>query len=69
MRFAEIVICEIESDRSLKILKLLAERVGQPRQSAAVHTQSEVLTFNMRSANAANMGHCPGGRGFDRKTW
>ena len=37
MRLAEIVIREVERDRSLKISKLLAESIGQPCESAAVH--------------------------------
>ena len=52
MRFAEIIIGEIERDRSLKVFNLLAESVGQPGQSAAVHPQGYGL-FNLVSKSVA----------------
>ena len=47
MRFHEIVIREIQRDRSFKVFKLLAESVCQARQTAAVHTQRVILLFNV----------------------
>ena len=54
MSLAEVVIREIKCDCSLKIIKLLAESIGQPRESSAVHPQSVILLFNVRRANAVH---------------
>jgi len=47
MNFSEVVIREIECDRSLKILNLFAESIGETGQPAAVHVQGVILLFNM----------------------
>src|SRR6266480_5138279 len=57
MNLAEIVVCEIESNRSLKVIKLFAESVRQTSQSAAVHSQSKVLAFDVRRSNPAHVRH------------
>lgn len=57
MSFHEIVIREIERDRSFKILKFFAECIREAGQAAAVHTESVILLFNVRRGNAAHVGH------------
>ena len=39
MNLAEIIVSEIERDRSSKVFKLFAERVGQAGKPSAVHPQ------------------------------
>ena len=51
MRLAEVVIREIERDRSLKIRQFLAESVGQSAESSAVHPQGVVLLLNVDGCN------------------
>jgi hypothetical protein len=36
MRFHEVVIAEVESNRSLKVLNFLAERIGEPVPAASL---------------------------------
>jgi hypothetical protein len=48
MQLAEVVIREIERDRSFKIFQFLAKGIRQARQSAAVHSQRVVLFLDMR---------------------
>ena len=55
VRFAEVVIREIERDRSTKVFQLLAECVGKPGKPAAVHPQCVVLLLNVRRGNTANI--------------
>ena len=57
MRFHEIVIHEIQRARSLKIFKFFAERIGEPRQAAAVHPQRVILLFNVASGNPRHVRH------------
>jgi hypothetical protein len=56
VRFAEVVIREIERDRSTKVVQLLAECVGEPGQPTAVHPQYVVLLLDMGRANEASIG-------------
>ena len=56
VRFHEIVIREIQRDRSFKVFKLLAESVREPGQAAAVHPQRVILLFNVRRGNPATSG-------------
>src|SRR5208282_4248085 len=55
--FAEVVIREIEGNRSLKVFKLLAESVRQAREPAAMHPQRVILFFNVAGGDAANVRH------------
>ena len=48
VRLAEVVIREIECDRSFKVFELFAEGVREPRQSTAVHPQCVVLLVPAR---------------------
>jgi len=54
--FAEVVISEIERNRSLKVFLPFAEGVREAREASAVHSQRVVLFFNVGSGNAANIG-------------
>jgi hypothetical protein len=45
MNAAEIVIGEVQGNRSFQVRQLLAERICQARQSAKLHTHGEVLAF------------------------
>ena len=47
MRFHEVVIAEIQGNRSLKILKFLAECICEASQAAAMHPQRVILLFNV----------------------
>ena len=49
---AKVVIGEVQADRGPVVLKLLTEAVGQPRESANLHSHREVLAFNNRCADA-----------------
>ena len=64
VHFAQLVICEIETDRSLKVFKLAAESISQPRQAAAVHPQSVVLLFDVACADKFYIGHAVNDRLF-----
>lgn len=57
VRFAEVIISEIESHRSLKVFKLLAESVRESSKTAAMHTERMILLFNVRRGNAIHIGH------------
>ena len=57
MNLAEVVICEIQGDRSLKVFKLFTESVREAREPTAVHSQRVILLFNVRRANAAHVRH------------
>lgn len=65
MDFAEVVIREIQGDRTFKIFEFFAESIRQPGQSAAVHPQSVILLFDMGSGNPGNIRH-PENDGFFR---
>ena len=64
MGFAEVVIREVEGNRSLKVFKLLAKSVRQACEPAAMHPQRMVLLFNLRRANAGNVRHSRNDRLF-----
>ena len=51
VNLAEIVIREMEGNRSLKVFQLLAECVREASQPAAVHPQGVILLFNVRRGN------------------
>ena len=57
MSLAEIVICEIEGNRSIKVFNLFAESVRQTREAAAMHPQCVILFFDVRRRNARNVWH------------
>jgi hypothetical protein len=57
VEFHEVVITKVQRNRSLKIFKLFAERIGEASQAAAVHTQCVILLFNMRRGNPFNVRH------------
>jgi len=48
----EVVPSEVEAERGPVVLPLLAEAVGEARESANLHPHGEVLTLNVRRANA-----------------
>ena len=52
-----VIICEIERDRSFKILKFLAECVRETSQTAAMRPQRVILLFNVRRGNVAHVRH------------
>src|SRR5205807_335592 len=57
MRLAEVVIREVERDRSFKVFKLLAESVGQPCESAAVHPERVILLLDVAGCDSAHVWH------------
>ena len=62
--FHEVIIREIQRNRSLKVFKLFAESVRQASQSAAVHPQRVILLFNMRRGNPRHVRHAAHNRLF-----
>ena len=57
MQLAEVIIREVQRNRSFKIFQLFAESIGQSGQPAAMHPQGVILLFDMGSGNPANIGH------------
>ena len=57
MRLAEVIVCEVQGDRSFKVFQLLTESVGQTGESAAMHPQRMILLFDMRRANRVHVRH------------
>ena len=47
MNAAEVVISEVQRDSCSQVLPFFRERIGEPRQSANLHSHGEVLPFNM----------------------
>jgi len=47
MQLAEVVIREIERDRSLKVFQLFTECACEARKASAVHPQCVILFFDM----------------------
>lgn len=47
MHAAEVVVREVQGDSSSQVLPLFRERIGEPRQSANLHSHREVLPFNV----------------------
>ena len=46
----------MQRDRRFEIFQFLAESIGEPTQSAAVHTQCMILFFNVACGNQVNLG-------------
>ena len=46
VRFAEVVISEIQRNRSLKVFQFLAESVSQAGKTAAVHPEGVILLLS-----------------------
>src|SRR5437016_4668200 len=57
MRLAEVVIREVERDRSFKVLKLLAESVCQASKTAAVHPERVILLLDVAGCDSAHVWH------------
>ena len=55
MSLDEIVIREIQGNRSLKVFKLFAESIGWSGEPSAVHPQCVILLLDMGSGNAAHI--------------
>jgi len=62
--FAKVVIREIQRNGGFKVFKFLAERIGQPRESAAVHPQRVILLLDMRRGNLVCVRHPGNDRAF-----
>jgi hypothetical protein len=52
MHATEVVVGEMQSNRSFHVRKFLAESVCEPRQSAHSHANREVLPLHVASADA-----------------
>ena len=52
----EVVIGEVQGKRSVVVLPLLAESIGQPGESANLHPHGEVLSLYVRRANLVRVG-------------
>ena len=51
MKAHEVVIREVESDRSLEIIQLFGKRIGQPGETAHVHPHRQILALNVGCAD------------------
>lgn len=49
---AEVIKTEPQHDRRTVVLELFAENVREPRKAARTHTNTEVLAFDVRRADA-----------------
>ena len=56
VRLAEVIVSEVQGDRTLKVLELFAERVGQTSQATAVHPQRVVLLLDVARRYPAHVG-------------
>lgn len=56
MNAAEVVVGEVEAIRAPQVLPLLAEGIRQSREAAHLHSDREVLAFNVRGANSLRIG-------------
>ena len=56
MNTAEIIERKVQGDSSLQMRQLLAEGVGQARESSHCHPHTEILPFNIASRNVARVG-------------
>lgn len=56
VRFHEIVISVVQSDRRFEVFQLLRKSVGQPRETSAVHSQCVILFFDMACRNQIDNG-------------
>ena len=56
MALHEIVIGEVKADRSLKILALLAECVGEASQATHVESRRTIQAFDMAGRGLAHIG-------------
>ena len=56
MSLDEVVIAKVEGNRSLKVFKLLTERIRQSCEAAAMHSQRVILFLNMAGRNAVHVG-------------
>jgi hypothetical protein len=48
---AEIIVREVQSASGLQVPQLLAECIGEPRETAHRHSHGEVLPLNVASRN------------------
>src|ERR1039458_5326317 len=58
MNPAEIVVCKVKCIRSLKILPFLREKVRQSGHPTHLHSDGQVLPFNMRCADLFFIRNC-----------
>jgi hypothetical protein len=56
MNAAKIVRSEPERNRCPVVLPLLGERIGQPRETANAHSQTEVTALDNRCTNPGRIG-------------
>jgi hypothetical protein len=60
MHAREIIVREMQSNRRLQVFELLAESIGQTRETMHVHSHRQVLAFNQAiddSGSAGKLGH------------
>src|SRR3989304_995137 len=51
MNAHEIIMEEMERQGRFQVVQFLGESIGKPRKSAHLHTDSQILSFNVRSRN------------------
>src|SRR5258708_20684598 len=56
MNATEIVIREVQRNSSFQVRELLAESVGQPRESAHLHSHGQVLSLYKAGRNLIRVG-------------
>src|SRR5580704_7472389 len=62
---AKVIVSEMQGNRSLQIRELLAECIGEPRESANVHPHREILPFYKRSRDVIGIGSSVDDLGYD----
>ena len=69
MNTAKIVIREVQGDSGFQVIQLLAESVCQPRQSANLHPQREVLPFHQTGRDVLRVRTTPSNLGYNLHDW
>ena len=66
VHLAEVIVSEVQGNRSFKVFQFFAECVREARETATVHPQRVILLFNVRSGNTVNLRHSAHDRLFNR---
>jgi hypothetical protein len=69
MNTTEIVVGEVQRERGLQMRQLFAEGVGEPRKTTHLHSHSEVLPFDERSADVFRVGVPASDLGYNLDDW
>ena len=65
----EIVVREVQCNRSLEVGELLGKSIGQPCETPHLHPHGQVLAFDVGSANPLRLAHDLSGERAHEITW